>query len=121
MSISFCLFDRHEHFLLPRSRLAFPKTIQSSANDPKSVSAGTPSRILTKPRSISSARSFSLIGDHFVRLPLMSRIAQRRRIAVSMPRSASNDFAAFADIAPPFPHHSEGQRAQAPVRLWLAL
>ena len=47
------------------------------------VSIGVPSRISTKPRSISAAKSFGSMGDSFVRPALMSRIAQRSRIAVS--------------------------------------
>src|SRR4051794_9772571 len=47
---------------------------------------------------MSVAKSFSLTGDIFVRLPLMSRIAQRRRISVYISSPASNDFACFADL-----------------------
>jgi len=65
---------------------------------PKPVSLGIPCRISTKPKSISAARSFSLTGDNFVRVPLMSRIAQRRRIAVSRSSPASNDFACCARL-----------------------
>jgi hypothetical protein len=69
---------------------------QSSARTPKPVSLGSPSRISTKPKSMSAARSFSLTGDIFVRLPLISRIAQRRRIPVSRSSPANNDFACSA-------------------------
>jgi hypothetical protein len=72
---------------------------QSSARTPKSVSLGISSRISTKPRSISVARSSSLTGDNFVRLALISRIAQRSRIAVSRSSPASNDFARCASLS----------------------
>jgi hypothetical protein len=70
---------------------------QSSARIPKPVSLGGPSRISTKPKSVSAASSISLTGNIFVRLPLTSRIAQRRRIAVSrssadLPRRKSEEF-----------------------------
>jgi len=71
---------------------------QSSARTPKPVSLGSSSRISTKPKSISAARSFSLTGDNFVRLALTSRNAQRRRIAVSRSSPASNDFACCARL-----------------------
>ena len=56
---------------------------QSSARIPKPVSLGNPSRISTKPKSVSAARSIWLTDNIFVRLPLTSRIAQRRWISVS--------------------------------------
>jgi hypothetical protein len=56
------------------------------------VSLGSPSRISTKPRSISAARSFSRTGN------IPSRIAQRRRFAVSRSSPASNDFACCARL-----------------------
>src|SRR5882757_2290591 len=82
------------HALVPTSLLG----AQSSARTPKPVSLGIPSRISAKPRSISAARLFSLTGDDFVRLALISRIAQRRRIAVSRSSPASNDFACSARL-----------------------
>src|SRR5712692_6236104 len=58
---------------------------------PSLVSVGASSCISTRPSSISLFRSSGLIGDHFVRLALISRSAQRRRIAVSISNPASGE------------------------------
>ena len=62
------------------------------------VSIGVPSRISTKPRSISAAKSFGSMGDSFVRPALMSRIAQRSRIAVSRLWAANTALACSAIV-----------------------
>jgi len=86
----------HSSDLLPSDFIdgqSFPLRLQfqSSARSPSLVSIGAPSRISTRPSSISAVRSSGLTGDNFVRLALISRNAQRRRIAVSRFNPASTE------------------------------